>query len=131
MAAIVLCWMAAVSVGILAVLYFPLGFRQIVPGCSPPPGYWCRRLMLNLLENNLGMVLNVALAVAAAAAMTQGVAWRWWLVAGAASVDAVYCLLIVGFTPRDAWHALPTGIALVEYGLAAGWAAASAWNVAG
>ncbi len=111
-------WTAAVSVACHPLLYPVLGLARIVPGCGPPPGYWRRRLVLNLLETNLGMVLNLGLAVAVALAAEYGSPLAWPLLAVAAGVDLLYTVMIVALTPRDAWHALPTGLALVNYGLA-------------
>jgi len=112
-------WAAAVSVAFLPLLYPVLGLRRIVPGCDPPPGYWRRRLTLNLLETNLGMLLNLGLAVAAAVLAEAASPLAWPMVAAAAGVDLLYTVGIVAFTPRDWWHALPTGLALIGYGLAA------------
>jgi len=111
-------WAAAVSVAFHPLLYPVLGLRRIVPGCDPAPGYWRRRLTLNLLETNLGMVLNLGLAVAVAVLGESGSALAWPLAAVAAGVDLLYTVAIVALTPRDWWHALPTGLALVAYGLA-------------
>ncbi len=118
-----LAWSAAVSVAVLALLYPSLGLVRIVRGCAPPPGYWRRRLILNLLETNLGMWLNVGLAVAVAVLLERGAGAAWGLMAAAAAVDLLYAAWIVALTPRDAWHALPVVIALGAYGAA--WAAAA------
>ncbi len=111
-------WAAAVSVAFHPLLYPVLGLGRIVPGCDPPPGYWRRRLILNLLETNLGMVLNLGLAVAVALSAEYGSSLAWPLLGIAAGVDLIYTVAIVALTPRDWWHALPTGLALADYGLA-------------
>ena len=102
-----LAWAAVVSVAFLPVLYPVLGLPVIVRGCEVRQGYWRRRLTLNLLETNLGMVLNVGLAVAVAALLEAGQGVAWPLMAVATTVDVVYAALIVAWTPRDWWHALP------------------------
>lgn len=107
----ILCWAAAVSTAVLTFLHIPLGLVRIVPGCRPPGGYWRRRPVLNLLENNLGMALNTALAVVVGLVMQSGEAAAWPLL----GVNAAYAVLIVGLTPRDRPHALPTGVAAAEY----------------
>jgi len=111
-------WAAAVSVAFQPLLYPVLGLARIVPGCGPPPGYWRRRLVLNLLETNLGMVLNLGLAVAVALAAEVASPLAWPMAAVAAGVDLVYTVAIVALTPRDWWHALPTGLALMAYAVA-------------
>ena len=111
-------WAAAVSVAFHPLLYPVLGLARIVPGCNPPPGYWRRRLILNLLETNLGMVLNLGLAVTVALVAEYGSPLTWPLLAVAAGVDLVYTVAIVALTPRDWWHALPTGLALAAYAVA-------------
>lgn len=111
-------WAAAASVAFHPLLYPVLGLARIVPGCDPPPGYWRRRLVLNLLETNLGMVLNLGLAVAVALAAEVASPLAWPLAAVAVGVDLVYTVAIVALTPRDWWHALPTGLALVGYAVA-------------
>jgi len=113
-------WAAAVSVAFHPLLYPVLGLRRIVPGCDPPPGYWRRRLVLNLAETNLGMVLNLGLAVGVALSAEVGSPLAWPLLGVAAAVDLIYTVMIVALTPRDWWHALPTGLALADYGLAVG-----------
>jgi len=70
-------WAAAVSVALHALLYPVLGLPRIEPGCNPPPGYWRRRLVLNLLETNLGMVLNLGLAVTVALAAEVASPLTW------------------------------------------------------
>ena len=110
-----LCWGAVVSTAILPLLYVPLGLVRIVRGCRPARGYWRRRLILNLAENNLGMALNVGLAAAAALAVDADSGAAAGLLPVALAVNVLYTGLIVGFTPRDWWHALPTGIAAAEY----------------
>jgi len=111
-------WAAAVSVAFLPLLYPVLGLRRIVLGCDPPVGYWRRRLTLNLLETNLGMVLNLGLAVTVAVLAEAASPMAWPMAAVAAGVDLLYTVGIVAFTPRDWWHALPTGLALVAYAVA-------------
>ena len=111
-------WSAAVSVAFLPLLYPVLGLVRIVRGCNPPRGYWRRRLILNLLETNLGMWLNLGLAVAVGGLMECGHELAWPLLGVAALVDLVYTVWIVALTPRDWWHALPTGIALIWYAAA-------------
>jgi len=111
-------WSAAVSVAFLPLLYPVLGLVRIVRGCNPPRGYWHRRLILNLLETNLGMWLNLALAVAVGVLMERGHGLAWPLLGAAALVDLLYTVWIVALTPRDWWHALPAGIALVCYAAA-------------
>ena len=113
-----LAWAAAIAVAILPVLYPILGLKAIMRGLNPPTPYWRRRLLLNLMETNLGMYLNLGLALAAAVLMSRGDPLAWPLVAAAAGVDLVYTVWIVVLTPRDWWHALPTGMAAVEYGAA-------------
>jgi len=111
-------WAAAASVAFHPLLYPVLGLKRIVPGCGPPPGYWHRRLVLNLLETNLGMVLNLGLAVGVALSAESASPLAWPLAAVAAGVDLVYTVAIVALTPRDWWHGLPTGLALVAYAIA-------------
>ncbi len=111
-------WSSAVSVAFLPLLYPVVGLVRIVGGCDPPRGYWRRRLILNLLETNLGMWLNLGLAVAVGVVMERGHEVAWPLLGAAALVDLVYTVWIVALTPRDWWHALPTGIALVCYAAA-------------
>ena len=111
-------WAAAVSVAFHPLLYPLLGLRRIVPGCDPPPGYWRRRLILNLLETNLGMVLNLGLAVAVAMLAEFASPLTWPMAAVAAGVDLLYPVGIVALTPRDWWHARPTGLALADYAVA-------------
>jgi len=110
-----LAWAAAVSVGLLPLLYPAMGLAAIVRGCDPRRGYWSRRLVLNLLETNLGMILNLGVAVGVAILVGQGSPLGWRLMLVAALVDAVYAFLIMVLTPRDWWHALPTLIALGCY----------------
>ena len=109
---------AAVSVAFLPLLYPVLGLVRIVRGCNPPRGYWRRRLILNLLETNLGMWLNLGLAVAVGVLMERSHEAAWPLLGAAALVDLVYTVWIAALTPRDWWHALPTGIALGWYAAA-------------
>ena len=111
-------WAAAASVAFHPLLYPLLGLRRIVAGCRPPAGYWHHRLVLNLLETNLGMVLNLGLAVAVAVAAERGSPLAGPMMAVAAVVDFLYTVGIVALTPRDWWHALPTALALACYGLA-------------
>jgi len=111
-------WAAAVSVAFLPILYPVLGLRRIVRGVRPPAGYWRRRPILNLLETNLGMWLNVALAVAAAVLLDGGSPAAWPMILAAAAVDFLYTLWILAFTPSDWWHGLATGIAVFFYAFA-------------
>ena len=116
--AITLAWAAVVSVALLPVLYPALGLASIVRGCDPRRGYWRARLILNLVENNLGMFLNMGLAVAVAILLQEGQPLAWRLMLIAALVDGAYSLLIVALTRRDWWHALPTLGALGCYAAA-------------
>lgn len=106
-----LAWAAAASVALVPILYPALGLVAIVRGCDPRRGYWRSRLVLNLLENNLGMVLNLGLAVGVALLLSEGSPLGWRLMVVAGIVDAVYALLIVVLTPRDWWHAVPMLVA--------------------
>lgn len=74
-------WAAAASLALLPLLYPALGLARIVRGCDPPAGYWRQRLVLNLLETNLGMWLAVGLAVAVALLLEAGHALAWPLLA--------------------------------------------------
>jgi len=116
---VTLAWAAAVSVAFLPVLYPVLGLPFIVCGCDPPTSYWRRRLILNLLETNLGMFLALGLAVAVAMLVEGGHTLGWPLMLVAAAVDALYAVFIILWTPRDWWHALPVLAALACY--AAAW----------
>jgi hypothetical protein len=118
-----LAWAAAVSLAILPVLYPVMGLRAIIRGCNPSAGYWRRRLTLNLLETNLGMLLALGLAAAVAVLVQRGDALAQPLMAVSAAVVGIYTVAIVAFTPRDWWHALPAAIALACY--------ATAWIVGG
>ena len=113
-----LAWAAAVSVAFLPVLYPVLGLPFIVRGCDAPAGYWRRRLILNLLETNLGMCLALGLAAAVAILLETGHDLAWPLMLVAAAVDALYAALILLWTPRDWWHALPVLAAVGCYALA-------------
>jgi hypothetical protein len=110
-----LVWAAAISVAILPVLYPVLGVPQIMQGCNPRDLYWRRRLRLNLMGAHLGMFLNLALALAAAMLLKYDSPLAWPLIALAAVIDLIYTAWIVAMTPRDWWHALPTGIAMLCY----------------
>jgi len=113
-----LAWAAVVSVAFLPVLYPVLGLPFIVRGCDAPTGYWRRRLILNLLETNLGMFLALGLAVAVAMLVEKGQMLGWPLMLVAAAVDALYAALIILWTPRDWWHALPVLVAVGCYAVA-------------
>jgi hypothetical protein len=113
-----LVWAAAVSVAVLPVLYPVLGLPRIVEGCNPRDLYWRRRLRLNLMEAHLGMFLNLGLALAAAMLLRYDSPLAWPLIALAAAIDLIYTVWIVAMTPRDWWHALPMGIAILCYAAA-------------
>jgi hypothetical protein len=113
-----LAWAAAAGVALLPILYPALGLASIVRGCDVRRGYWRRRLILNLLENNLGMFMALGLAVGVAILLEDGGPFAWRLMLVAALVDAVYSLLILFATPRDWWHALPMLLALGCYAAA-------------
>ncbi len=110
-----LAWAAAGCFALLPLFYPVFGPRQIVRGCDPPQGYWRRRLLLNLLENNLGMVLVAGLSVAVAVLMGGGDPLAWSLMAVAAGAFALYAAGVLLLTPRDWWHALPALGALACY----------------
>jgi hypothetical protein len=113
-----LAWAAAGSAALLPLLYPVLGLRMIIRGLNPPTLYWRRRLRLNLMETNLGMFLNLGLAVAVALLVEHGNPAGLPLMVLAALVDVVYTVWIVALTPSDWWHALPTGVAALLYGVA-------------
>ncbi len=114
-----LCWAALGCFALLPLMYPVLGTPQIVRGLGPPPGYWRRRLLLNLLENNLGMVLAAGLAAAVAVLTGRGDPAGWHLRPVAAIVCASYGGGVLVLTPRDWWHAIPALGALGCY--AAAW----------
>jgi hypothetical protein len=113
-----LVWAAAVSVSFLPMLYSQLALAPLLKACSPPDLYWRRRLRLNLMEANLGMFLNLGLALAAAMLLRHDNPAAWPIICLAACVQVVYTVFIVVLTPRDWWHALPTGIAALCYAAA-------------
>ena len=115
-----LVWAAAVSVTFLPMLYSGLALAPLLKALKPPDLYWRRRLRLNLMEANLGMFLNLGLALAAAMLLKYESPLAWPIVCLAGLVQLIYTIFIVVLTPRDWRHALPTGIAVLCYAAAYG-----------
>jgi len=67
----------------------------------------------------MGMWIALALGISVAMLLESGNAFAWPLLAVAAAVDALYAVLILLWTPRDWWHALPVLAAVACY--AAAW----------
>ena len=65
------------------------------------------------------MFLNLGLAVAVALLLEGGYTLAWPLMLVAGAVDALWAVLIILWTPRDGWHAIPVLLAVVFY--AAAW----------